>query len=123
MKKNYLVLCMMLLTSFVSAQSTDMSVFGFKSEVKEAVIKAGSSCYGIFYFSKNGSICEYPQSALWSAIKDTDGRAYSIDIDKRTPKSIEGSCYHGQFNATVANNKITKIVITEDGVVCHIRFV
>ncbi len=105
MKKFYIVFCMILLTSVVSAQSTDRSIFGFKGEVDGAEIKAGNSSYGSYVFGDDGNLTKL---FLWDG---TENRSYDVSIDKRTKSSLTGQSYYGKFTATVSKNHITKVVI------------
>ena len=105
MKKKLLTFCMIVATSFVNAQTTDVSLFGFKGKVTGASINAGT--FGSFSFGVDGNANN--KIYLWDG---TEEKCYEVSINKRTKNGISGESDYGKFSATIANNHITKITIT-----------
>lgn len=100
-----LILCMIVATSYVNSQTTDVSLFGFKGKVTGASINAGA--FGSFSFGEDGYVTN--KIFLWDG---TEEQCYDVEINKRTKNVISGESKYGKFSATIANNHITKIKIS-----------
>ena len=107
MKKFYLTLCSIVVASIVSAQTTDMSLFGFKGKVTKASVNSGGTGYESYSFGMDGNISD--KIYLWDG---TEGRSYDVVITNRARNGFSGDSYYGKLKATVVKNKITKISIS-----------
>ena len=104
-KKTLLTICVIVFTTLVSAQTTDLSLLGFKGKVIGANINYGN--HGSCTFDNEGNLTD--KLHLWNG---TDEKTYDVVVDKRSKKGLSGESDYGKFNATVSNNHISKIVIT-----------
>ena len=107
MKKFYLTLCSVVVSSIVCAQTTDTSLFGFKGKVTNASINSGGTSYESYSFGTDGNNSD--KIYLWDG---TEGRSYDVVITNRARNGFSGDSYYGKFKATVAKSKITKMTIS-----------
>ncbi len=107
MKKLLFTLLALVMVMPLCAQVSEMKAFGFKGQVLNAKITSEGRSYGSYSFGADGYMSN--KIYLWDG---SDEKEYELIITDRTKKGFSGESNYGKVNATVTNNRITKLVIT-----------